>query len=90
MPQCLQFIIGLKVVSNLSDSDPARKIRHPLAGDPETVRGDRAVVASTVYLKVAFKRDLFSTKETKPSEPFFVKLRGDRPHEVVEIINVGN
>ncbi len=71
-----------KVVSNLSESDPARKVRKALAGDPETVRGDRAVMASTIYLRVAFERDLFSTKETKPSEPFFVKLRGDGPHAV--------
>ncbi len=35
---------------------------------------------------MAFKANLFSSLETRPSEPFFVKLRGDGPHEVYCII----
>ena len=77
-----QNAFALETVSNISSRDPASKVRKPLAGDPEVIAAEKVVVASSVYIRAAWKRNLFSKKRTKPSEPFFVKLRGDAPHAV--------
>lgn len=73
---------ALKSISKIGKDDTARNIRRPLAGDPEMLHQEMAVVASSIYLKIAWRKNLFSSKKTKPSEPFFVKLRGEGPHEV--------
>ena len=46
------------------------------------IRHDDMVVASSVYVRVAWEEDLFTAADTEEDETFFVKLRGEEPHRV--------
>lgn len=52
------------------------------------IRHDDMVVASSVYVRVAWAKDLFSVSDTEEAGTFFVKLRGEEPHKVTRIHGV--
>ena len=63
--------------------DPAKTVRKPIAGNPATLKHDRAVVVSSVYVKIAWKAGLFDKANTsQATQPFLIKRRGQGKHKV--------
>ena len=48
-------------------------IRRPVAGDPQVIKNERAVVVSSVFLKIHWANNIFSTASTKLDARFDVE-----------------
>ena len=58
----LQFV---EAVKNISPAKKDKKlIRHKVAGDPELLQNDRVVIASSIFLQVHWKNELFKPEDT--------------------------
>ena len=56
---------SVDAVKNISPTKKDKKlIRHNVAGDPELLQKDRVVIASSIFLQVHWKNELFKSEDT--------------------------
>ena len=62
---------SVEAVKQVNPGMDDKKIhRQALAGDPEMIQNDRAVIASSVYLQLRWARNLFERKNTLLDQEF--------------------
>ena len=47
-----------------------KSTRRPVAGDPDVIKNDRAVIASSIYLNIRWADSLFQSKDTEMNQTF--------------------
>ena len=50
-----------------------KSARRPVAGDPEVIKRDRAIFASSVYLRIRWANNLFKTEQTQMDQTFEIE-----------------
>ena len=68
---------SIEAVKNMNPKrEDVKLTRQPLAGDPEVIQNDRAVIASSVLLQVTWANNLFQTKDTLMNQEFKLESSG--------------
>ena len=66
-------IVKLQSTNDKSMSKGTKSARRPIAGDPEVIKTDRAIFASSVYLRIRWANNLFKAEQTQTDKTFNIE-----------------
>ena len=71
---------AVEAVKQVNPTHEDKKIHHQaLASDPEAIKNDRAVIASSIYLQIRWPNNLFERKNTLLDQEFVLEKSAKKP-----------